>query len=84
MHLYSVVYGRKWEDVNFYNDFEEAKNDLILYTKRLDEEFLPMLRSLILKEKRYIDTNPPYSFNDQENKIELHPYYVPPKIKEKK
>jgi len=63
MYLYSVVYGPEWEDIKYYTDFEEAKSNLILYTKKIDDRFRPLLLCLVLKDKQYVDANPSYLFD---------------------
>jgi len=69
MYLFAVVYGPEWEDIKYYSDFEEAKNSLILYTKKLDDDFCPLLRCLTLKDRQYVDANPPYSFDSEKNEL---------------
>jgi len=70
MHLFAVVFGPEWQDIEYYNDFDVAKNALILYTKKLDDKFSPLLRCLKLTDKkRFVDANPPYSFDDVNNEL---------------
>jgi len=68
-YFFAVVFGPEWEDVEYYIDFQEAKEALVCHTKKLDDSFSPLLRCLELKDKRYVDANPPYTFDEKTNEM---------------